>query len=90
VHKYKIVFAPLAEKQLLKLDRFLQVRILNAIHKLSEKPNLGKILKGELREYRSYRIGDYRVIYFIQSHLIQIDVIRVAHRREVYSSRSFS
>ena len=82
--KYKIVFAPMAEKQFLKLDRPVQVRIAHAIAKLTDDPHLGKQLKGELGGYRSYRVGDYRVIYFIRQTQIQIEIIRVAHRREVY------
>lgn len=31
------------------------------------------------------RIGDYRVVYVVQDHLVLITVVRVAHRREVYS-----
>jgi mRNA interferase RelE/StbE len=84
VAKYKIVFAPTAEKQLFKLPQPTRVRLAHAISKLVLDPYLGKPLKGELREYRSYRVGDYRVIYFIRNRKIQIEIIRVVHRREVY------
>ena len=82
--KYKIIFAPTAEKQFMNLTRIVQTRIAQAITKLAENPFLGKQLKGQLREYRSYRVGDYRVIYFIRHHKVQIEIIRVAHRNRVY------
>jgi mRNA interferase RelE/StbE len=79
-----VLFAPSAEKQLFKLAKPIQIRLVHAIAKLAEDPMLGKTLKGELKDYRSYRIGDYRIIYFIRHQKIQIEIIRVAHRREVY------
>lgn len=82
--KYKIIFAPSAEKQFFKFPKSIQTRLAHAIAKLVQDPLLGKLLKGELKEYRSYRVGDYRVIYFIRQKKIQIEIIRVAHRREVY------
>lgn len=81
---YKIVFSPTAEKQLLKLPQYIATKVASAIAKLSAEPLLGKQLKGELGEYRSYRIGNYRVIYYIRREKIQIEIIRVAHRKEVY------
>lgn len=82
--KFNIVFAPVAEKQLMKLQRFVRVRVVNAIAKLANNPHLGKQLKAELKDYRSLRVGSYRVIYFIRKKRIQIEIIRVAHRKEVY------
>lgn len=82
--KYRIVFAPTAEKQFLRLTKLVRLRVAQAIAKLAFDPHLGKRLKGELAEYRSYRVGDYRVVYFIRRKLVQIEIIRVAHRREAY------
>ena len=83
-NSYPIIFAPTAAKQFKKLDSSIQFRIEHALTKLSTSPFLGKILKGELRDYRSYRVGDYRIIYFLRKSFIQIEIIRIAHRREVY------
>ena len=82
--KYKIIFAPVAERQFKRLDYSIQIRVGRAIAKLAFDPSLGKQLKGELKDYRSLRVGDWRVIYFIYHSKIQIEIIRVAHRREVY------
>ena len=40
-------------------------------------------LDGELDAYR-IRIGDYRVIYLVNDQNKIVEVVRVAHRREVY------
>jgi len=84
VAKYTIVFAPTAAKQFRALTQVVQLRIATAIAKLAETPHVGKPLKGEFKAYRSYRVGDYRVVYYIRHTAIQIEIIRVAHRREVY------
>lgn len=84
MHKYKIVFAPTAEKQFLRLGKIVRIRVAHAIAKLADNPFLGKQLRGELKEYRSFRVGDYRVVYFIRNRILQIEIIRIAHRREVY------
>ncbi|MBU4484443.1 type II toxin-antitoxin system RelE/ParE family toxin [bacterium] len=84
MNRYKIVFAPIAEKQLMRLGKIVRIRVVRAIAKLATDPFLGKQLKGELKEYRSFRVGDYRVVYFIRKQKIQIEIIRVSHRREVY------
>lgn len=81
--KYRILFAPTAEKQFFALAKLVRVRMARAIAKLADDPFLGKQLKGELKEYRSYRVGDYRVVYFIRNHILQVQIIRIAHRREV-------
>lgn len=82
--KYQVVFAPIAEKQFMKLTKVVQLRVAQAIAKLATDPHLGKRLKGELEEYWSYRVGDYRVVYYIRHRRVQVEIIRVAHRREVY------
>lgn len=84
--KYKITFAPTAERQFMKFPKLVRVRIATAIAKLADNPFLGKQLKAQLREYRSYRVGNYRVIYFIRRKEIQVEIIRVAHRKEVYKN----
>lgn len=82
--EYRIVFAPTAEKQLFALTKTIRLRVAHAIAKLADDPFMGKQLKGELKDYRSQRVGDYRVVYFIRKYIVQIEIVRIAHRREVY------
>ena len=69
---------------MLNLQSHISIRIANAIANLAHQPLLGKKLKGDLSDCRSYRVGDYRVIYFIRRAQVQVEIIRVANRREVY------
>lgn len=46
-------------------------------------PNI-KQLKGDLAGYYRYRVGDYRVVYYIDREQKQVVVTIIAHRREVY------
>jgi mRNA interferase RelE/StbE len=43
-----------------------------------------KRLKGEWSGYWRYRVGDWRVIYRIDDPVQQVNVLVIAHRREVY------
>jgi mRNA interferase RelE/StbE len=43
-----------------------------------------KRLKGEWSGYRRYRVGDWRVIYRVEDASNRVNVLVIAHRREVY------
>jgi mRNA interferase RelE/StbE len=85
---WQIEFSPEAEKQLSKIDREFARRIItflrDRIEKIEDPRSLGKSLKGVLREFWRYRVGDYRIIAKIESDRMVILVVRVAHRRDVY------
>lgn len=52
--------------------------------KLITRPDMyGKPLRRSLKNYRKLRIGDYRVIFKIESDVVKILVIK--HRSAVYS-----
>lgn len=46
-------------------------------------PNI-KALKGDLSGYYRYRVGDYRVVYYIDEAEFVVTVTLIAHRRSVY------
>lgn len=48
------------------------------------KHNNIKKLKGDAKEYFRYRIGDFRVVYRIESGEKLIIVLIIAHRSKVY------
>lgn len=60
-------------------------RIASAIDTLADDPTpYGcKKLVGSEHTYR-IRVGDYRIVYEIQSAKLVVSVIRVRHRRDVY------
>jgi mRNA interferase RelE/StbE len=52
---------------------------------ISENPrNMDKALTGPLSTYWRYRIGDYRIICDIQDRELNILVVRIGNRKEVY------
>lgn len=73
-----------AQKQLSKINRMDQARIISAIRELANDPRpLGnKKLSG--RQAWRIRIGVYRVIYEIHDQDLVVLVIEVGHRQEIY------
>ena len=82
--QYQIVIAPRVARNLGRLDRRMMERVTRRIDALAQQPFLGKILKGRLKDKRSLRVGDFRVIYRLDTTLHQVVVENVGHRREIY------
>lgn len=82
---YQIVFTTAAAREIRKLPRLAQGRILDAIQDLSAdpRPHGSKKLVGETSAWR-IRVSDYRVIYEVLDDVMLITVVRARHRREVY------
>lgn len=82
---YRLEIAPAARREIKKLARDMQGRILEAIERLSEQPRpLGvKKLQTKKDLYR-VRIGVYRIVYRVDERELLIRVDRVRHRREAY------
>ncbi len=72
-------------KELDALDQTIFKRIDRKINGLADEPRPagGKKLQGSKDLWR-VRVGDYRVIYSINDARQVLDVMRVAHRRDVY------
>ena len=80
---YTVVFSERAEKQLEKLERNIQIRIINALERIRIRPE-SYIVKLVGESGYKFRIGDYRVIMDISQEKLLILVIKVGHRKEVY------
>jgi len=67
------------------LTKVIRVRVKRAIEdKLASKPEVfGKPLRQSLIGFRSLRVGDYRVIYKIESE-DEVFVVLIAHRKDAY------
>jgi len=83
--KYKIVFLPIARKELISLPQEIQKRVDKKIIALADEPRPHdvKALHGENKLYR-VRVGDYRIVYNIEDKIITIVIVRVRHRKDVY------
>jgi mRNA interferase RelE/StbE len=82
---YKVLIDDKVIKDLRKIDKVWQTRILQKIKTvLAEDPYRGRRLIGELAPYRRLRVGDYRIIYEIDGERVIVEVIRIRHRKEAY------
>jgi mRNA interferase RelE/StbE len=89
---WKIEITDSALKQLDKLDKPLKKRLYSFMQErlalLDDPRVIGEALKGStLGEFWKYRVGDYRIIASIQDSVLQILVVRIGNRREVYRVR---
>jgi mRNA interferase RelE/StbE len=82
--RYHVILPKSVQKQLDRLPDESVERILARLTELevNPRPPDAKKLKG--RKAWRIRVGDYRVIYEIYGRELQILVITVGHRREVY------
>jgi len=84
---YRTELSRQASKDLEKIfrsDRKLYQRFINAFQTIAQNPLEGKLLLGELKGLRSYRLGSYRIIYEVRHRELLIVVIDLGHRREIY------
>ena len=86
---WKIELSTLAQKNLDQLDPQIARRILAFLNEriapLDDPRSIGEALKGSrLGEFWKYRVGDYRLISSIKDDTLEILVVRIGNRREVY------
>ena len=80
---YAIIYSELALKQLEKLEKRNQERILAVLERCRIRPEaFAKRLVGQ--PYFRLRVGDYRVIIDIQDQKIIIFVVEIGHRKNIY------
>lgn len=85
---YEVIYSKEAVKSLRKLDKG-QIKLIyswienNLVNTTNPRTN-GKPLKGNLKEYWRYRVGEYRIIADIQDANITIVILNIGHRRQVY------
>lgn len=87
---YNIEFTPRFEKEFKKLDRYTQRMIKAWIDKnlvgCENQRQHGKGLTANRSGQWRYRIGDYRLLCYIEDDALVILALSVGHRREVYNS----
>lgn len=81
---YSIRFKSSVKKDLRSIPKQDVLRILTALKSLTEdpRPSNSKPLTG--RDAWRLRIGKYRAIYTINDKEIVIEIIKIAHRKNVY------
>lgn len=81
---WRLQFTSTAQREIAKLDPPVHKQLEKDLASLAAGPLGGKILRGSLKGIRSWRSGDYRILYGISPEAEHLIVYRVAHRREVY------
>ena len=82
-----VTLSVLAKKQLKQLDKPVQKRItkfLTELTELADPRSKGKMLVGNFSGFWRYRVGDYRLICRIHDEELEILVVEVGHRKEIY------
>ena len=86
---WKIEFDPAALKELSKLDKPVEQRILKFLRervaRLDDPRQIGASLQGTLSGLWKYRVGDYRLICSVEADRFVVLVLRLGHRREIYN-----
>ncbi len=80
---YDIEFSKTAEKQLYKLEKDMQIRIISILERIKVRPypHVKKLIGCP---YFRLRAGDYRIILDIKEDKVLIYVIEVGHRKNIY------
>jgi mRNA interferase RelE/StbE len=84
---YRIEVSATAEKQIRRLRREDQLRVLRAIRPLATDPTPpgSRQLRGYDDVYR-IRVGTFRVLYRVEGRRLLIIILKVGHRKEIYRS----
>jgi len=80
---YDIEFSQTAEKQLCKLEREAQIRIISALERIRIRPH-HHIKKLVASPYFRLKAGAYRVILDVVEQKLVIFVIELGHRKSIY------
>lgn len=81
---YTVKLKRSAEKELENLPAGIHDKIIKILLSLKENPFPRHSKKLHGREGWRLRVGDYRILYIIHESEKNIEVVSVAHRKEVY------
>jgi mRNA interferase RelE/StbE len=87
---WQVKFKTQAVDELKELDRQAQVRILKFVKRLETYENpkyLGAPLHGNLSKFWKYRVGDYRLICNFDYEKLEVSIIKLSHRKNVYKEK---
>lgn len=86
---WTIEFDSVAEKEFERLDKAVARRISKFLYQrlasLDDPRQLGERLQGTLSQFWKYRVGDYRIICSLEHDRLVVLVVRIGHRKEIYS-----
>lgn len=85
---YRIETTPEFDEDLSGLDRAVAQRVIRKVEWLAEHPEVLcyplRHLPEDLKGLHKYRVGDYRVLLWVDREIGVLTLYGVQHRREVY------
>lgn len=82
--QYSIQFTKSAQKELSRIPKKDQLRIITWIQELSKDPRPVKSKKLTSEEKYRVRQGGYRILYQIKDEELIIVLVKIRHRKEAY------
>lgn len=87
--KYLVVYVKSAEKKLYSLEKHTAERIAKKIEYYSntnDPLSEAKSLSGNMKGFYRYRVGDFRIIFSVDSEgtIRILTILDIAHRKDVY------
>lgn len=79
-----LVITNRVNKQLSKLPKRIQSKVLMTLIALKQNPLAGVKLSGDLAGSYKKRLGDYRIIYDFHGKESVVVVLKIEHRQGVY------
>jgi mRNA interferase RelE/StbE len=85
---YEVTLLPTARKELLRLPKEVQARIMPHLEGLDAEPypENSRRLLGEYRGLVRLRVGPYRVAYQVDEQAQEITIVKIGHRGRFYQS----
>lgn len=80
---YEIIFSDAAFRQLAKLEKHIQTRIITALERIRIRPE-DYVIKLVGEPGYKFRVGDYRVIMDVDINGSKILILKVGHRKNIY------
>lgn len=83
--RYRVELTANARKEIIRAPKEIRVRIEKALDGLRYDPRPHGCIKlaGADNNYR-VRVGDWRIVYRIWDAVLEVEVIRIANRGDVY------
>ncbi len=82
--RYRVILPKSVQKEVDRLPDDVVRRILARLAQLETDPRPADVKKLKGRDAYRIRVGDYRVIYEIHDRQLEVLVITIGHRREIY------
>ena len=82
--KYTVYITKTVQKQIAKLPNNVADRIEAKMLSLEDNPRPPETKKLKGRNAYRLRVGKYRFIYDIQDNILVVEIIKIAHRKDIY------